>query len=368
MKNNFMLPIVMLFFLLQGGCTAETSLPEPVEIAQHPAATSITQKPTPILRPSPILDPPSKTPWPSRTPSYTPTRTATSTPSETYDAAKLATTADEETLSAYWYAYLSTEAARFPDCGSVVDRDFSPNHKWLAMRCLDATGVYSLIDDTRPFFMRRGEYQTDGKPLDGYYFPVHWSGDGRYLYLSFYPQYGDGGCVAYHQGIILQRLDLFTGEITTTLPGTNWKFYNFAFSQDDRYLSYFQSWLNTPILKILNLTNSEMRRIPIGEQYSGAGNVVWSPDNSYIIFSARTGLECEEMVYYLILLKLDDLSQTIITYGAEAFYRPLHFSDDHQLVVQLGYGNDNYFSIDLGNFVLSPYATSSPMPWPTLIP
>jgi len=362
MRNWFIFSLSLLFSLLLAACS--------VQAVQTVPTSTFT--PTPNLPPdppTPTRGRPTKTPTPSRTPAPTPTRTATPTATATYSLADLATIAVNKTDEAEWEIRQATEEVRFPGCTSDNRaRSYSPDQKWVARVCMDVTGVYSLLDPTRYYLMKRGDYEIDGEKLFGYYFPVHWSGDGRYLYLSFYPQYGDGGCVDYTEGIILQRLDLVTGEKTTTLPGTNWQFYNFAFSQDDRYLAYFETWLDFPVLNIVNQMNSELQRIPIGAQYSEAGDMLWAPDNSYVIFSTRTGQECEEMVYYLILLKLDDRSQTTILSGADAFYRPLYFSPDNQVVVQHGYGYADYFSINLGTFLLTPYATPSPMPWPTLIP
>ena len=189
-----------------------------------------------------------------------------------------------------------------------------------------------------------------------------WSPDSRYLYLTPYPCCIDGGCLAYLDGVSLVRLDVITGEVTFTLrPAQDFQFYNVSFSPDGMEMAYFRTWLEHPILNIVNLTTGEEIHIPLGDQYDEAGDVVWSPDKSRIAFSARTGQECSEMVSYLVIMDLDDLSQTrlIETPGGEP--RPLSWTQDGNIIFMWGYGPD-YGSVNVSTGVITPYPTPTSAP------
>lgn len=190
--------------------------------------------------------------------------------------------------------------------------------------------------------------------------PLHWSADGRYLYLGIRPCCGDGGCPAYGGIESLVRLDLASGEQILILePEADFRFYTVSFSEDDRYLAYFEKWLDHPIMNLRNLATDEEREIALGQQYTLAGEVVWSPDQDWVVFSARTGEACDNMVYYLVKMRLDDLTQTVLLEGADVTYTPVEWTQDNMLRLYLGWPGA-YGVLDMTNLEI----TFNPTPTP----
>jgi hypothetical protein len=167
----------------------------------------------------------------------------------------------------------------------------------------------------------------------------------------------DGGCPAYDDGISLVRLDLITGEVTQTLrPGDDYTLYGFSFSEGDTYLAYWRTWIEHPILNIQNLVTGEEQHIPLGEQYSEAGDVVWSLDKSQVVFSARNMDNCENMVFYLVMLDLSDFNQRVLWEGPDVGYLPVEWTEDNHIILHILYSFD-YASLDLTTLELIPYPT-----------
>jgi Tol biopolymer transport system component len=236
----------------------------------------------------------------------------------------------------------------------------------MTIECISSfAGVYSLTDPTKAWPVSYTEVygiETD-RFISGYYVtPRHWSKDGRYLYLSIRPCCLDGGCSKYGGGESLVRLDLTNGRVTFTLhPGGDdrLRLYTFSFSDDDRYLAYLRTWLEHPILNIQDLVTGEEVHIPLGEQFDEAGGVVWSPDKSRIVFSARTGEDCDNMVNYLVMMKLEDQSQTILLESTTDDYTPVEWTEENEIMLYLGYGI-GYGVLDLATYEITPYLTPTP--------
>ena len=268
-----------------------------------------------------------------------------------------------------WEVRNATEIAIFPGCGTPIEHDYSPDGQWVALECDYMTGVYNLNDLSKAWSLKYNEIFGIADKQENYSImisPTHWSVDGRYLYLTIRP-FMDGGCPKYGGGISLIRLDLLTGKIIQTLRLTENGFglYEFSFSKDDAYLAYFQTWIDHPILNIRNSINGDERHIPLGEQYNEAGNVIWSPDKSRIIFSARSGENCENLVYYLVMMNLDNLKQTILLEGPTFDYYPIDWTEENNILLDLG--ALGYGSLNLATKEITPYLTPTPTPNPNFI-
>jgi hypothetical protein len=165
----------------------------------------------------------------------------------------------------------------------------------------------------------------------------------------------------------LIRLDLATGRVTQTLrPGEGFKLYTYSFSDDDHYLAYFRTWLEHPILNIQNLITGEEQHFPLGEQFSEAGSVIWSPDKSRVAFSARTIEDCEHITYYVVMMKLADASQTILFEGPTANYNPyipIEWTSDNEIILDMGY-SVGYGSLNIATSEITPFLTPTPSPVP----
>ena len=254
-----------------------------------------------------------------------------------------------------------------PKCGWSGNHNYSPDGNWVAFECLEnGMGIYNLKDSSKSWFF--SYYDTFGlKYENGNHFgkikPKYWSNDGKYLY--FFPFFGgDGGCVFYAEGQALFRLDLESGKYSEVLlPTENSSYYNFSFSNDEKYLGYFEVWQKYPILNLLNLTTNKHQEIPLGEKYSGAGYLIWSQDDNQVLFSARSGDECESMVYYLVTLNLENQIQKIVFEGDKEKYFPVKWIDENLILVEAGF-SEEYFYLNTGTGEILPYnePTSTPRP------
>lgn len=249
---------------------------------------------------------------PSHIPSapQSPTLTMTFTP--TLSPAQQATREFQNSI----FATAQSEMAILPGCGAPIDRNYSPDGNWVAIQCVNyGMGVYNSKDLANAWFF--SYYETFGlKYENGNHFgslmPKHWSVDGKYLYFAPFIG-GDGGCEWYIEGQALLQLDLSTGKLSEILsPTIDSTYYNFSFSHDDKYLAYFETWKEHPVLNLLDLVAGTKQEVPLGKKYSGAGFLIWSPDNKQALFSARSGEECEGMIYYIVLMNMNNHSQKII--------------------------------------------------------
>jgi len=232
------------------------------------------------------------------------------------------------------------------------------------MECSEyGMGVYNLFDFSRAWFF--SYYNVYGSEHDngntfGEVRPRHWSEDGKYLYFApFF--FGDGGCAIYYEALGLLRLDLYSGEFVEILsPDETWYTYNLTFSNDDNDWGYIETWNQPPILKLTNLATQTQEEIPLGENYSGAGNLIWSQDNTQIIYSARSGEDCVEMTYYLVLMDVKNQTSKIILEGQWADpYKPVQWVDEDRVIV-VEWFSEASFTLDLITGELLPYQPPEP--------
>jgi len=316
------------------------------------ACTSQVVAPTQTMIPTSTQFPETKTP---------PIPTSTSTP--TLSSVQLPIIETQNSAIATRDAQVATAIAILPDCGWSSNHNYSPDGNWVAFECLEyGMGAYNLKDFSKSSYF--SYYDTFGlKYENGNHFgklkPKHWSIDGKYLYFS--PFFGgDGGCVYYAEGQALLRLDLLSGKYSEVLsPTENSSYFNFSFSNDEKYLGYFEVWQEHPILNLLDFTTNKHQEIPLGEKYSGAGSIVWSPDNNQVLFSARSGDECESMVYYLVALNLKDHAQKVVFEGNQEKYFPVKWVDENLILIEAGFSEKySYMSISTGEIL--PYNEPAP--------
>jgi hypothetical protein len=333
---------------------------------------SLTTAPSPTVIPSPS---PINTPSPKPKPSLT--RRPRNTPSPTMLVEETATNSAErtqswatrhvaETMEGTWIARAATEVAILPGCQDPYSHDYSPDGDWVVVLCMDKdnpTGVYNRKNPTLAWLLDSKTIFNDELHRWAMYriYTEQWTGDGRYLYLSIHPCCYDGPCLRYFSGIALIRLDLFTGSVTKTIPPVDYEdLYHFSFSADGTHLAYLATWYKHPVLNLENLVTGEVRHIPLGELYNEAGDIVWSPDFTQIVFSARTGEDCEHLTNYLVMMDLDTYEQTVLLESNTDDYYPIKWTADNQIWVYLGY--DALYNLSTGE--LTPYLTPTPTMYP----
>lgn len=168
--------------------------------------------------------------------------------------------------------------------GQARGFQFSPNGQWAAVYCSLDTLEIVRIDETKSWEMSANALINPG---GGYFVGVNrWSNDGTYAYIDFDP-HTDGYWEPYHQGIVLYRLNLETGQISEVLPlvRSDWKFYSFAFSPNDRRLAYIVTDRSPVILKIVDIQTGHEQSFEFESKYNTGGAFLWSPDSQSVVFS-----------------------------------------------------------------------------------
>lgn len=112
---------------------------------------------------------------------------------------------------------------------------------------------------------------------DGYASGIHWSKDGRYLYVA--TQFGEGGPQPYFgYKSSLARINLENGTWKDTgIQGV------ISFSPNEKYIAYST---NDSEIRIRDLQSGEEKAYFTSDYYLYFGNFVWSPDSKRIIFAA----------------------------------------------------------------------------------
>jgi len=330
---------------------------------QPPSVTS-----TDTVTPSPVQVTASPTFIP--TPSTTPTRTPTPlrSPLPTYTRRPTITISPLDIELATREAVRATDMAILPGCEWPASREYSPDGTWIVILCDNyLTGIYNLDDPTITWELPYGE--TYGASYEngwiyGILDPIHWSPDGLYLYLTPRPWGMDGGCPPLNLGgYALLRFSLHTGQISITIPPVDDRqFYGFVFSQDGRFLAYWRVGDVPSNLNIRNLITGEEIYVPLDNQYSDIGFIIWSPDFSRIVFSCRTWYECgvEGELFAVVMVNLNDFYLTVLLEDLDDNYHPVEWVGD-QIILRHGYPRQ-YEIFDLSTFELRPYP--SPMPTP----
>jgi hypothetical protein len=144
-----------------------------------------------------------------------------------------------------------------------------------------ATGVRWVISYSKDYGRRVGG-------SNGFLDPIHWTADGRYIFLGVAPSVSGPIYYTVWRGVF--RLDLLTGKTGETLPSTG-AFAAISFSPDGKKMAIIQ-WPRRPDdhislnVKIVNVQNGERLTYPIPEAYNQAGDLVWSPDGERIALGA----------------------------------------------------------------------------------
>lgn len=148
---------------------------------------------------------------------------------------------------------------------------------------------------------------------DGYASAIHWTNDGKYLYISTY--FGDGGPEPYFgYKSSLARVNLENGTWKDTdISGV------MSFSPNEKYITYSS---NKSEIRIKDLRSGEENVYFATDYFLYFGNFVWSPDNQKIIFVA-TPEQWYENDSKFALYMIDLESKTIFNLYESSF--PFHY-------------------------------------------
>lgn len=211
------------------------------------------------------------------------------------------------------------------NCTHNQDLGLSSNEEWAVFFNSErGTGGLCIagVENKKQWCIYYADFE-DITGCDCYMDIVHWSQDGRYLYIM--PRMAaDGGSAWFWEGSShLIRMDLENGTWVDTGMGTA-----HSFSPGDRYIAFRRG----NELVVHEFLTGEERIFVVPEEYTEFGQLVWSPDTSQIMFVAST---VEELLDYerdpaglsLFLLDVTSMQAHMILEKDERFLFPLEWQD-----------------------------------------
>lgn len=301
---------------------------------------------SPIRSTSTVAATPSLTLAPSQT------STATPVPSSTLPPATLSVVSTMDAIVAlkpelqeYYHYY--QECVFMPHACVSPGLGLSPNGAWAVFFNGSDIRIIS-VNDTKEWQVTFSELSgTEGA---GTVSVVHWSLDGKYVYVVPRQDGADGGYESFWgwKGTKLIRLDLETGSWTDTKMG-----YAYSFSPNDHYLVY----RSEQGIHIHDLTTGQEKIIPIS--YAEYGRFTWSPDSQQIIFIAtqnETDLENRENGFIALLYDVGTDERQIEFENNLKFLYPVQWNDENQVVFEKlfdGFGERYILDINRGIWTIT---------------
>jgi len=160
---------------------------------------------------------------------------------------------------------------------------------------------------------------------DGYASGIHWSKDGRYLYIATH--FGDGGPEPYFgYKSSLARVNLENG---------TWKDIGISgvisFSPNEKYIVYSA---NQSEIRIRDLQGGEENTYFATDYYLYFGKFVWSPDNKKIIFTATPEQWYEESSRFaLFIIDLESKKISNLHETSFPFYYPVIWAEANTVIL-----------------------------------
>ena len=245
-----------MIFLLITGCS------EPAALSQTPTPTLTSVR---RAAPQPTL---ARTPYPTPTKWITPT----STPTRTLSPDQIATTTQQA---------LHDQLDEHCETGRPARRiRLSPDGQWAVLGCGIEAIALVRMDESKVW--RLSSESLIG-PYSEYFINLaHWSKGGAYAYIVANP-HTDGYWEPFHQGVVLYRIQLGSGQISEVLP--EGPFYAYTFSPDGETLAYIVTDESPVVLTLRDLHTGDEQKIAFDPKYNTGGGYVWSPDGQKMVFS-----------------------------------------------------------------------------------
>lgn len=283
--------------------------------------------------------------WSDLIPSSTYRPPPTSTPKPTLSPSQLTLTATLQTLQ--------ERLGKHCRPSSALRASLSPNGQWVEVNCeLDVLKIVSS-DESKIWDM------SSSKLVDPYtdhsVYVSRWSNDSAYVYVRANP-HTDGYWEFFHQGFVLYRLTLETGQISEVLPlvKSNWRFYSFAFSPNDRRLAYIITDHSPAALNIRDMQTGIEQSFEFDPKYNTGGGFLWSPDSRRLVFSITqfdTSIY-EDIGTSVILWDKDKSDATTLIRDHEEILVPVEWIDETRILLQVLYKDEIRFEFDMISGVL----------------
>ena len=160
---------------------------------------------------------------------------------------------------------------------------------------------------------------------DGYASGVHWSKDGKYLYIATH--FGDGGPEPYFgYRSSLARVNLENG--TWEDIGVSGVI---SFSPNEKYIAYST---NESEIRIRDLQSGEENTYFAKDYYLYFGNFVWSPDNKKIVFTATPEQWYEDgSKFSLYMVDLESKTISNLHETSFPFYYPVSWMEANTVIL-----------------------------------
>jgi hypothetical protein len=131
-------------------------------------------------------------------------------------------------------------------------------------------------------------------------FPVKWSRNSQFLYFAPVPS-GAEAPAGISLLSALAMIDMRSGKWELLLPDSD-RYYDFTFSPDDDYIAYTQSSGELPGNPIVTLGIFRIKNRKVEQQFTldgvYAGNIVWSPFKSRLVFQIQDPSTGSSVVFY----------------------------------------------------------------------
>lgn len=216
--------------------------------------------------------------------------------------------------------------------------ELSPNGQWIY---LSNGNVIEIFETSGKRVGKYSFHEIYGYRIDyyeGIVEGVHWSRDGRYLYIA--TRYGDGGPGPYFgYKSSLARVNLQNGTWKDTgISGV------LSFAPNEKYIGYST---NLGEVRVRNFQSGEEQIYITPNPYWYFGEFVWSPNAKKVIFVATS--ESLDESYGKFALCMIDLKQGRIHLLHEdfmPFYYPVAWTEENQVSLRR-YQEDGIWTLDL---------------------
>lgn len=262
-RVRFLIIVVTGLALLLAACQEAEATSVPPTIPALPSAT-FSPEPGAVQQSEADAPPPTAaSTQPPPLPTATPTSAqvpATSTSTPVYTDLEVIT----ETSTSPDGLWVAELIAAYPTEGQVPDY-----YQSLTVRRLDSSVTWTLVDSWSLWALGATSLRIIGWSPELFYFSDHTTAD---------------GCDFFGAELNLRRLRLDDGSVSETpvLAGSG-----LSLSPDAAFVAYVAGDRTMPEIVIHDLATDELRStaLEVGEDYWGAGNVVWAPDGHALMLT-----------------------------------------------------------------------------------
>ncbi|MEK6256960.1 MAG: hypothetical protein N2C13_06565 [Chloroflexota bacterium] len=214
-----------------------------------------------------------------------PSITATRTPVQTATRVPKSSATITLTPTSSYTPYPTLTQFPVPTPFGWISYSESPNGEWFAWKVQNGNDIFLIVESMDGSKQWKEEFVLRPGWNVGPLSPVHWSKNGRYLYLVNSPR-GDGGvcCIV----LSVKRMDLQTGLIIDEIPLEAGMVFGYDFAALSDRLAYADGGKGfgaSLVVRDLRKGNVTWHYVSFPEyaEYQ-AGDLNWSPDENKIVF------------------------------------------------------------------------------------